>query len=78
MAHSQTASAPNTAGCVLKSHRLLAGGSPVLVRVRSGLLGESLGFLQLIGAVLILGGAAFGELFHRKQLLEVTKDSLVS
>lgn len=40
-------------------------------------LGESLAFLQLIGAVLILGGAAFGELFHRKQLLESTKDGLV-
>ena len=25
---------PNTAGCVLKSHRLLAGESPVQVRVR--------------------------------------------
>jgi len=25
---------PNTAWCVLKSHRLLAGASPVLVRVR--------------------------------------------
>ena len=44
----------------------------------AALLGESLGFLQLIGAVLILGGAAFSELFHQKQLLEVTKDSLVS
>ena len=42
------------------------------------LLGESLGFLQLVGAVLILGGAAFGELLHQKQFLEVTKDSLVS
>jgi drug/metabolite transporter (DMT)-like permease len=31
-------------------------------------LGESLDFLQLVGAVLILGGAAFGELFHQKQL----------
>jgi hypothetical protein len=30
--------------------------------------GESLGFLQLVGAVLILGGAAFGELFRRNQL----------
>jgi RarD protein len=43
----------------------------------AALLGESLGFLQLIGAVLILGGAAFGELFHRKQALEISKDSLV-
>lgn len=32
----------------------------------AALLGETLGFLQLIGAILILGGAAFGELFHRK------------
>jgi len=32
----------------------------------AALLGESLGFLQLIGAGLILGGAAFGELFHPK------------
>jgi drug/metabolite transporter (DMT)-like permease len=31
------------------------------------LLGESLGFWQLIGAVLILGGAAFGELARQKQ-----------
>ncbi|MCB9420249.1 MAG: EamA family transporter [Ardenticatenaceae bacterium] len=42
------------------------------------LLGESLGFLQLIGAVLILGGAAFGELFQQKRLLEVASDRLVS
>lgn len=34
-------------------------------------LGESLGFLQLVGAVLILGGAAFGELFHQKRLLSL-------
>jgi drug/metabolite transporter (DMT)-like permease len=32
-------------------------------------LGESLSFLQLVGAVLILGGAAFGELFRQKQVL---------
>jgi len=31
-------------------------------------LGETLSFLQLIGAVLILGGAAFGELFRQKQV----------
>lgn len=43
----------------------------------AALLGESLGFLQLIGAVLILGGAAFGELFHRKPSVEVSKDGLV-
>jgi drug/metabolite transporter (DMT)-like permease len=43
----------------------------------AALLGESLGFLQLIGAIFILGGAAFGELFHPKQL-ELTKDSLVN
>jgi drug/metabolite transporter (DMT)-like permease len=43
----------------------------------AALLGESLGFLQLIGAVLILGGAAFGELFHRKQSLEVSKEDFV-
>ncbi|MCC7117682.1 MAG: EamA family transporter [Anaerolineales bacterium] len=42
----------------------------------AALLGESLDFLQLIGAVLILGGAAFGEWFHRKQSLEISKDSL--
>lgn len=35
------------------------------------LLGESLGFLQLMGAVLILGGAAFGELFRSKKLSDV-------
>jgi len=43
----------------------------------AALLGESLGFLQLIGAVLILGGAAFSELFRRKQVLEISKDGLV-
>jgi drug/metabolite transporter (DMT)-like permease len=32
-------------------------------------LGETLSFVQIIGAVLILGGAAFGELFHQKSLL---------
>ena len=32
-------------------------------------LGEALSSLQLIGAVLILGGAAFGELFRKKQVL---------
>lgn len=31
------------------------------------LLGEKLGFVQIIGAILILGGAAFGELFRQKQ-----------
>jgi len=29
-------------------------------------LGETLDFVQIVGAMLILGGAAFGELFHRK------------
>lgn len=42
------------------------------------LLGESLGFLQLIGAALILGGAAFGELFRQKRFLDMTEDSMVS
>jgi drug/metabolite transporter (DMT)-like permease len=37
----------------------------------AALLGESLSFLQLAGAVLILGGAAFGELFRQKQLLSL-------
>jgi drug/metabolite transporter (DMT)-like permease len=32
-------------------------------------LGETLSVLQLIGAVLILGGAAFSELFRQKQVL---------
>lgn len=31
------------------------------------LLGETLGFVQVLGAVLILGGAAFGELFRRNK-----------
>ena len=31
-------------------------------------LGEALGFVQIVGAVLILGGAAFGELFRQQQL----------
>lgn len=31
-------------------------------------LGEALGFAQLVGAVLILGGAAFGELYRQQQL----------
>jgi drug/metabolite transporter (DMT)-like permease len=35
----------------------------------AALLGEKLGFVQIVGAVLIFGGAAFGELFRRKQLL---------
>lgn len=34
-------------------------------------LGESLSFLQLVGAVLILGGAAFAELFRQKQLVSL-------
>ncbi len=33
----------------------------------AALLGEALGFAQIIGAVLILGGAAFGELFRPKE-----------
>ena len=32
------------------------------------LLGEKLGFTQIVGAVLILGGAAFGELAGQKPL----------
>jgi drug/metabolite transporter (DMT)-like permease len=32
----------------------------------AALLGETLRFAQIVGAVLILGGAAFGELFHQK------------
>ena len=32
----------------------------------AALLGENLNFVQIVGAVLILGGAAFGELFHKK------------
>ena len=32
----------------------------------AAILGEKLGFLQMAGAVLILGGAAFGELFRSK------------
>ncbi len=35
-------------------------------------LREALGSLQLIGAVLILGGAASGELFHKKQVLNLS------
>ena len=31
-------------------------------------LGEALGFVQIVGAVLILGGAAFGELFRQQQV----------
>lgn len=38
------------------------------------LLGEALGFVQIIGAVLILGGAAFGELYHQKDLNKSIKD----
>jgi drug/metabolite transporter (DMT)-like permease len=34
----------------------------------AALLGEKLGLLQIAGAGLILGGAAFGELFRQKQL----------
>lgn len=39
----------------------------------AALLGESLSFLQIIGAALILGGAAFGELFQQKRLLKLSK-----
>ena len=35
----------------------------------AALLGEKLGFVQIVGAVLILGGAAFVELFRQKYLL---------
>ena len=38
----------------------------------AALLGESLGFTQIVGAVLILGGAAFGELFRRNELKAVS------
>jgi drug/metabolite transporter (DMT)-like permease len=31
------------------------------------LLGETLSFMQIVGAALILGGAMFGELFHKKR-----------
>lgn len=31
------------------------------------ILNESLGFVQIVGAILILGGAAFGELFHLRE-----------
>jgi drug/metabolite transporter (DMT)-like permease len=31
-------------------------------------LGEKLSFVQIVGAVLILGDAAFGELFRQRQL----------
>lgn len=33
----------------------------------AALLGENLHFVQMVGAVLILGGATFGELFRQKQ-----------
>lgn len=33
------------------------------------LLGETLGFVQVLGAVLIVGGAAFGELFRRNKAI---------
>ncbi len=39
----------------------------------AAILGESLGFLQLVGAVLILGGAAFGELFRQKEALHLSE-----
>jgi len=32
----------------------------------AALLGKKLSFLQIVGAVLILGGAAFGELFRQR------------
>jgi RarD protein len=40
-------------------------------------LGESLSFVQLLGAVLILGGAAFGELFHQKHAVRLPEHDLV-
>lgn len=39
-------------------------------------LGEALGFVQIIGAVLILGGAAFGELFGQKESYKQINQSL--
>jgi drug/metabolite transporter (DMT)-like permease len=33
----------------------------------AALLGETLSFAQIVGALLILGGAAFGELFHQQR-----------
>lgn len=38
------------------------------------LLGETMGILQIVGAVLILGGAAFGELFKRKSVHTDSQD----
>ncbi|WP_313770619.1 DMT family transporter [Bacillus sp. S/N-304-OC-R1] len=34
----------------------------------AAILGEKLSLVQLVGAVLILGGAAYGELFRSKKL----------
>jgi drug/metabolite transporter (DMT)-like permease len=41
-------------------------------------LGEALTFLQLVGAVLILGGAAFGELFQQKRVLSLPGEGSIS
>jgi drug/metabolite transporter (DMT)-like permease len=40
------------------------------VELLSALLGETLSLLQIVGAVLILGGAAFRELFREKTIME--------
>lgn len=41
----------------------------------AALLGENLNFGQMAGAILILGGAAFGELFRQKYVLENEGDT---
>ena len=42
----------------------------------AAILQESLGFWQLAGAALILGGAAFGELYHQRRALNLPDKSL--
>ena len=42
----------------------------------AALLGEKLSLLQIVGAVLILGGAAFGELFRGKRMVAQTATPL--
>jgi len=45
-------------------------------QVGNRMLGERLTILQFIGTALILGGAVFGELFHRKSALAATAPNL--
>lgn len=75
---SRSVSLPSFASSVVPRFLALPGWGFGLLELLSALvfsaafLGEALNGLELVGAGLILGGAAFGELFHPKQLLSVS------